>query len=124
MVGHSYRRHEKPQYSRFKVKPTTCRQDKVVHRKDFHKEDIGRLPIRIPIEKGRLTKYDYSTKLPTEKRREALKKAVNAYGALSVWQKLNAMITVRKNTHSKAREVFESDAEWIKEQYKTDGFVS
>jgi len=28
------------------------------------------LPIRIPIEKGRLTKYDYSTKLPTEKRRE------------------------------------------------------
>ena len=96
----SYRRRGSPQYSR------------------------RRSRVRIPIEKGKLSKFGYSTSLPAEERRKALKKAVEEYGALNTFQKLNAMVIVRKRRQPKARRVFESDAEWIKDRFKVDGFVS
>jgi len=95
----SYRRHGSPQYSR-------------------------RSRVRIPVEKGKLSRFGYSTSLPAEKRRKALEKAVDEYGALSVARKINAMIIMRKRRQPEARKIFESDAEWIRDQFKVDGFVS
>ena len=80
--------------------------------------------VRIPVEKGKLSKFGYSTSKSDRARHAALNKAVKKYGALSVSRKLNAMIIMRKRRQPKARKVFEEDADWLREQYKVDGFVS
>jgi hypothetical protein len=54
----------------------------------------------------------------------ALNKAVEEYGALAVFRMLQAQIILRKRTQKEAREIFEEDAEWLREQFKVDGFVS
>ncbi len=93
----------------------------------YERKDVGlpgRGKVKIPVTKGTLRKHGYSTKLSTRKRREALKRAIEEYGALTVFRKLKAMVTMRKRTQPKAREIFEADAEWIRNEYKMDGFVS
>jgi hypothetical protein len=80
--------------------------------------------VRIPIEKGKLSKFGYSISKSDRARHTALNKAVDRYGALSVWRKLNAQVILRKSRQPKAREVFEEDADWVREQFKVDGFVS
>ena len=129
-----YKKRSNPQYGRRTItvrvpRTTFKRGSKIVERKayTYEKEDVGlpgKGPKLILVEKGKLSKYGYSTALPAEKRREALKKAVKAYGALSVFRKLQAMVIVRKRTQLKARKVFESDRDWVRENYKVDGFAS
>jgi len=76
------------------------------------------------MEKGSLSKYGYSTKKSEPSRREALKKAIREYGALKVARKLQAQVTLRKRTQPQTRRMFEQDLEWVRSQYKEDGFVS
>ena len=126
-MGKRYGRSESPQYSRrnikVRVKATPFRKGYVAEREDLGRPGIG--PKLIPIiEKGSLSKHGYSTKKSEVTRRRALKKAIKEYGALSVYRKLKAMETLRKRIQPKAREVFASDAEWVKSQHKIDGFVS
>lgn len=105
------------------MKATPFRKGYVAERGDLGKHGIG--PKLIPIiEKGSLSKHGYSTKKSEVARRRALKKAIKEYGALSVYRKLKAMETLRKRTQPKAREVFASDAEWTRRNFKEDGFVS
>jgi hypothetical protein len=73
---------------------------------------------------GALRKLGYSIHQPREERRKAILKAVRKYGALSVYRKLLAQATLRKNRDPKMAERFRSDAEFVKEMYKVDGFVS
>ena len=134
-----YSRKSKKQYARkgrrkrtikVKVKATTYKRDgKIIHRKGYtyEREDVGRPgkgPKVIPIEKGKLSQFGYSTKKSERARHAALNKAVEKYGALSVYRALNAQVVLRKRTQPKAREIFEADRDWIAEQYKVDGFVS
>ena len=126
-MGKSYRKSGTSQYGgrtiRVKVPTTKHRRGYVAVRKDVGKPGIG--PKLIPImEKGSLSKYGYSTKKGEGARRQALEKAVKKYGSLSVFRKLKAQETLRKRTQPKARGIFASDAEWVRNQYKTDGFVS
>jgi len=122
-----YRKRGSSEYGRrtirVRVKASPHRRGYVAVRKDVGKPGIG--PKLIPImEKGTLTKHGYSIKKDEAARHRALNKAVSEYGALSVFRKLKAQETLRKRTQPKAREVFASDAEWLRGQYKEDGFES
>jgi len=133
-MGKSYSRKAGKQYSRkrtirVKVKATTYKRNgKTIHRKGYtyERKDLGKPgkgPKIIPIEKGKLSKFGYSTKKSERARHAALNKAVEEYGALSVYRALNAQVILRKRTQPKAREIFEADRDWIAEKYRMDGFA-
>ena len=122
MLTGTYRKRSRPQYLTVRVKPTRSRKGYTYKKKDVGLP--GRGPRTIPVEKGKLSKFGYSTKKSDQTRRAALKKAIDEYGALSTYRKLNAMVIMRKRTQPKARTVFEEDREWVREQFKVDGFVS
>jgi len=121
-LGKKYGKRSQPRYLRVKVRSTPHRKGYSYRRKDVGLP--GRGPVRIPVAKGTLSKHGYSIKLPAEKRRDALRKAIDEFGALAVYRKLKVMVIMRKRTQPKAREIFEADASWVREQYKMDGFVS
>jgi len=136
-MGRSYSRKAGKQYARrgkrtikVKVKATTYeRNGKIIHRKayTYEREDLGKPgkgPKVIPIEKGKLSEFGYSTKKSERARHAALNKAVEKYGALSVYRMLNTQIILRKRTQPKAREIFEADRDWIAQKYRMDGFAS
>lgn len=113
------------------VKPTTYRRKgKTVKRRGYtyRRRDIGKPgkgPKLIVIkEKGALRKHGYSIKKSEAARHRALASAVAEYGALSVFKKLNAQYVFRKRTDPAAARIFEADRDWVRDQYKVDGFVS
>lgn len=70
-----------------------------------------------PLRKGELKKYGYVYRLPSEQRHSALRKAVNAYGALSVYRKLNAVAKLSVRKAPDASRAFKADRNWIRETY-------
>ena len=74
---------------------------------------IGRL------RQGDLAQFGYvNAKALTEgKRHIALAKAVAAYGALSVWRKLNAVYIYTRRTAPASSAVFGADRDWIMSHY-------
>lgn len=70
-----------------------------------------------PLRKGELKKYGYVYRLPSEQRRSALRKAVNAYGPLSVYRKLNAVAKLALRRAPDASKAFKADRNWIRETY-------
>jgi hypothetical protein len=73
-----------------------------------------------PLKEGELTRYGYNAHKTAEERHEALKKAIEVYGALNVFQKLNAIANLTKRLRGaarKAHEVFISDRKWVQEHY-------
>jgi hypothetical protein len=74
-----------------------------------------------PLKRGELIKYGYSYRLPASLRREALKKAVSEYTALSVYRKLDAVAKLTKRLNHKASSRFEADRDWVKKEYATNG---
>lgn len=89
----------------------------------------GRPEVRIPVSKGKLSKFGYSTGKSYTVRHRALNKAVKEYGALNVHQKLNAQVILRKNANintkkGKTRKVFKEDADWVRQNFNVDGFTN
>jgi len=130
-MGSSYRRRTGKQYARkrkrtikVKVKATTYKRNgEVIHRKayTYERKDVGKPgkgPKVIPIEKGKLSKFGYSTKKSERARHAALNKAVKEYGPLSVIRMLRAQIVLRKRTQPNVRRIFEEDLEWLEREYK------
>ena len=114
-----------------KVKPTAYRRKgKLVKRKGYayRRVDLGKPgkgPRLIEIkEKGALRRHGYSVKKSEEARHRALAKAIKEYGALSVYRKLNAQYVFRKRYDPRTAAIFKSDAEWVRGNFKVDGFVS
>jgi hypothetical protein len=70
-----------------------------------------------PLHKGELAKRGYSVKNSTVKRRSALNKAVNSYGALGVYRKLNAVGKLTTRTTPTLSKRFISDRNWLKQKY-------
>jgi hypothetical protein len=113
------------------VKPTTYRRKgKTIKRKGYtyRRKDVGKpgkgpklIVIKNP---GALRGYGYSTKKSEDARRRALAKAIEKYGALSVYRKLMAQYVFRKNYDPKNAGKFKDDAEWVKDRYKMNGFAS
>ena len=113
------------------VKPTRFkRKGKTVQRKGYtyRRADLGKPgkgPKLIVIkEKGALTKHGYSVKKSEAVRRRALASAIKEFGALSVYRKLNAQYVLRKNYDPKTAAKFKADAEWVRDNFKVDGFAS
>jgi hypothetical protein len=75
--------------------------------------------VRIPLNKGELDKFGYSNvKLMTETQRHAaLVKAMDAYGKLSVFRKLNAIYVLTRNTSPASSKIFKADRDWIKARF-------
>lgn len=74
--------------------------------------------VRIPVRKnGMLKKYGFSSKLPDQERHKSLERAVQEYGALSVFRKLNAISTFNKNKNPALASKFNADKNWIKKMY-------
>ncbi len=81
----------------------------------------GKLPAGAPtigpLRKGELSKYGYSYKLPDLDRRSALTRAVQAYGALGTYRKLNAVAKLTLRTSPQASSAFVADRNWVRNTY-------
>jgi hypothetical protein len=71
-----------------------------------------------PLKKGRLSKFGYVhvNELTEAQRHAAIKKAVQKFGALSVWKMINVLYIYNKS-HPKNRHIFKMDRDWIKSTF-------
>ena len=76
------------------------------------------------LRKGDLAQFGYIhvAKLPIELRQAALTKAINAYGSLGVWRKLNAVHIYTRRTSPLVSEIFKADMDWIKSTFGIKAF--
>lgn len=70
-----------------------------------------------PLRKGELKKHGYVYRLPEVQRHSALNKAVQEYGALGVYRKLNAVAKLSVRTAPEASRIFKDDREYIQKKY-------
>ena len=69
------------------------------------------------LRKGELIRYGYQYRLSDRVRHKALDAAVEAYGASSVWHKLDAVAKLTKHTSPDAHVIFKRDRDWIKAHF-------
>ena len=71
------------------------------------------------LRKGDLTQFGYEDvdQLSASKRHAALKKAVAAFGALSVFRKLNAIYIYTRKSSPTSSHIFNVDRDWVRETY-------
>lgn len=74
-----------------------------------------------PLRVGELSKfgYDHVTELSAARRHLALGRAVAAYGALSVFRKLNAVYVYTRRTSPSSSRIFKADRNWVREHYSS-----
>ena len=93
-----------------------------------YKTDLGHVGkgsptgVFISVKAGKLMKFGYSTAKPQDERRRALKRAVDRYGATSVFRSLNAQMIFRKNlrnnpAYDKEYQIFKSDRDWVENTF-------
>jgi hypothetical protein len=75
-------------------------------------EGIGKL------RKGELIKFGYQYRLSDRLRHAALKKAIDRYGALSVYHKLDAVAKLSVRTAPDASGIFAKDRNWVRDHYE------
>jgi hypothetical protein len=97
-----------PKANTIKV-PSTCIKDRGLPGKG--PEGIGKL------RKGELIKYGYQYRLSDALRHSALKRAIDRYGSLSVYRKLDAVAKLSSRTAPDASEIFVKDRDWIRDNY-------
>ncbi len=78
-------------------------------------------PIIGPLRKGELAKHGYSYKLPEGDRHQALMRAVQEFGALGTYRKLNAVAKLTARTVPNTAMVFARDRNWIRNAYGVKG---
>ena len=76
-----------------------------------------------PLHKGDLKKYGYSYKAVEEERRTALHKAVQVYGPLTTYHKLDAIAKLSEHQYPQISHVFSRDRNWIKSEYSKNGVL-
>jgi hypothetical protein len=72
-----------------------------------------------PLQKHDLDKYGYKNvkSMPVAKRHAALDKAVTAYGALTVFRKLNAVAIYSRRTAPVSSRIFLQDRNYVRSKY-------
>ncbi len=78
-------------------------------------------PIIGPLRKGELAKHGYSYKLSEAERHQALMRAVQEFGALGTYRKLNAVAKLTAKTIPSTSSVFAKDRNWIRSAYSVRG---
>lgn len=81
---------------------------------DIHGPGIGEM------KEGLLTKVGYSAKKGKTARHKSIRKAVQRYGPLSTFHKLNAMSTLTKRTSKSKSRTFKADRNWVKKTFLKD----
>lgn len=76
-----------------------------------------------PLRKGELLQFGYSYKLPEPNRRQALERAVKAFGPLNTYRKLDAIAKLTATAVPKASSIFAGDRNWIRKTYGQAGVV-
>jgi hypothetical protein len=73
---------------------------------------------------GELARFGYSDVVhkPVAARHAALEKAIAAYGALSVWRKLNAVAIYTRRLSPASSAVFNADMSWIRKTHELKAF--
>ena len=97
-----------PEKSSVHVKPI-CVKDRGLPGKLGPGEGFG------PLKKGELKKHGYAYINDTESRHAALKKAIQEFGVIGVYHKLDAVYKLSKRTVPAASKVFKTDRNWVKE---------
>jgi len=71
------------------------------------------------LKQGELAQFGYSNvqKVSVEKRHAALRAAVDAYGSLTVWRKLNAIAIYSRFRAPEASRIFLKDRDWIRRTF-------
>jgi hypothetical protein len=69
-----------------------------------------------PLRKGELIKYGYSYRLADSARHAALKRAIERYGVLGVYHKLDAVAKLSTRTAPDASRIFAMDRDWVKQR--------
>jgi len=77
-----------------------------------------------PLHKGDLKKYGYSYKATEQTRRNALQKAISAYGPLTTYHKLNAVAKLSENQYPQISDIFARDRNWVRSTYSKNGILS
>lgn len=80
------------------------------------KQSIG------PLRKGELSKYGYSMRESQEDRHKALRKAIEEYGALGVYRKLDAVTKLTERTIPDASKIYEKDRNWVRDSFDLKAF--
>ena len=77
-----------------------------------------------PLRKGNLKRFGYTnvTTMSVARRHLALAAAVKAYGALTIWRKLNAVYIYTRRTSPQSSAVFKADRDWIKSHFGIAAF--
>ncbi len=69
------------------------------------------------LKKGELSRYGYSAHNSTEERHKALTKAIQVYGPLGVFRKLDAITKYTQRTAPEAHRVFKADRAWVQKNF-------
>lgn len=72
-----------------------------------------------PLRKGELKKYGYSFRDDSEKRHAALNKAIDAYGSLGVFRKLDAVYKLSEKKLPRVAVIFKRDRNWVYSKYSS-----
>jgi hypothetical protein len=72
------------------------------------------------VTKGKLRKYGYAIRHSAENRRRSLRRAAKEYGPLSVFKKLNVLVTFNKNVNPSLASDFRRDRDWVKRNLMSD----
>jgi len=72
-----------------------------------------------PLKHGDLIKHGYESVITKTKneRHKSLEKAVQEYGSLTVWKKLNVLFILHKNSNPSLSTLFLKDRNWIRSTY-------
>jgi hypothetical protein len=65
------------------------------------------------LKRGELLRFGYQFRLPDENRHQALTAAIDAYGPLHVYHKLDAVSKVFANKKPQAAMIFAADRDWV-----------
>jgi hypothetical protein len=84
----------------------------------------GKGPQRIgPLRKGELKRHGYSILESDDRRRHgALRRAIQSYGALGVYRKLDAVSKLMKSTHPDHAKKVAKDRNWLKAHFSIKAF--
>jgi len=112
--GRTLKRRSKSRSIKKSLQKSLKRRSKSRSIKKSLKRTRSKSLVRIPVKKGMLSKYGYAISKPRQVRHQALEKASAKYGALSVFRKLNVLVTYNKNVNPVLAEKFKRDRNWVK----------
>lgn len=115
-TGYTVRRKGKtyvarPKVTSIHVDPGCIRNRGLPGKGPVEGEGIGKL------RKGDLIRFGYQYRLSDALRERALKKAIETYGATTVYHKLDAVAKLSSRTAPDASRIFKRDREWVQEMY-------